>query len=72
MLRALFGVSLMALLAGCATPQMMQSQPQVNRAAKANKYAAPKAVASVEATTPNEIVKKRWYDRFRVHPKFFH
>jgi len=47
--------------------------PQVNRAAKADKYAAPKqSVKSPEATTPNQIVKKRWYDRFKVHPKWFH
>jgi hypothetical protein len=22
--------------------------------------------------TPNVVVKKRWYDRFKIHPKWFH
>lgn len=33
---------------------------------KADKYAAPKKPV-VEAVTPNEIVQKRWYDRFLKH-----
>lgn len=33
---------------------------------KADKYAAPKKPI-VEAVTPNEVVKKRWYDRFLKH-----
>jgi uncharacterized lipoprotein YajG len=47
------------ILAGCA------HVPQVNRAAKADKYAAPKA-AKIEQPTPNQVVKKRWFPKFRV------
>jgi uncharacterized lipoprotein len=72
MLRVFFAASLAALLAGCASiPQPKQPPSQVNRAMKADKYAAPKKAAPVEAVTPNEQVKKRWYDRFKVHPKWF-
>lgn len=28
-------------------------------------------VAPVEQPTPNQQVKARWYDRFKVHPKWF-
>jgi starvation-inducible outer membrane lipoprotein len=65
MLRVFFAASLAALLAGCASiPQPKQSPPQVNRAVKADKKAAPKPPVNVEKPTPNETVKKRWYDRF--------
>jgi uncharacterized lipoprotein YmbA len=71
MLRVLFAASLAALLAGCASiPQPKQPTSQVNRAVKADKKAAPKpqvTVAPVEQPTPNETVKKRWYDRFLRH-----
>jgi hypothetical protein len=62
MLRALFAASLVALLAGCAhKPELAGTpMPQVNRAVKADKYAAPKKAAPVEAATPNGVVKKRW------------
>lgn len=62
-------VALMA--AGCAhNPQSYTSsakvvQPQVNRAAKADKYVMPKA-APVEMPTPNQAVKKRWFDGFKI------
>jgi uncharacterized lipoprotein len=59
MLRALFAASLVALLAGCASIPA-PSKPQVNRAMKADKYAAPKKPVVVEAATPNGVVKKRW------------
>ena len=66
MLRALFAASLAISLAGCASiPE--PKQPQVNRVAKADKYAAPKKAAPVEAATPNEQVQKLWYDRFLKH-----
>ena len=72
-MRALFAASLVALLAGCAhKPELAGTpMPQVNRAAKADKFAAPKKAAPVEAATPNEQVKKRWYDRFKTHPRWF-
>jgi PBP1b-binding outer membrane lipoprotein LpoB len=47
------------LAAGCAhKPE--PAKPQVNRAMKADKYAAPKKPVVVEAATPNGVVKKRW------------
>jgi len=51
------------LASGCA--HKLPSQPQVNRAAKADKYAAPKA-AKVEQPTPNQIVKKRWFPKYKI------
>jgi uncharacterized lipoprotein len=39
--------------------------PQVNRTAKADKYAAPKT-AKVEQPTPNQIVKKRWFPKYKI------
>jgi PBP1b-binding outer membrane lipoprotein LpoB len=58
------------LAAGCAhKPE--PAKPQVNRAMKADKYAAPKKAAPVEAATPTEQIKKRWYHRFKTHPKWF-
>lgn len=44
------------MLAGCA------HAPQVNRTAKADKLVVKKA----ELPTPNQIVKKRWFPKFRV------
>jgi hypothetical protein len=52
-------VSLM--VSGCAHAPLMK-QPQVNRAAKADKLVVKKA----EAVTPNQVVKKRWFPKFRV------
>jgi hypothetical protein len=51
------------IVGGCA--HNVPSHPQVNRTAKADKYAAPKT-AKVEQPTPNQIVKKRWFPKFKV------
>jgi hypothetical protein len=48
------------LLAGCA------HAPQVNRAAKADKYTAPKKMAHAPMPTPNQVVKKRWMPKFKI------
>jgi len=48
------------LVGGCA------HAPQVNRTAKADKYAAPKQVAKVEMPTPNQQVKKRWFPKYKI------
>jgi hypothetical protein len=48
------------MVAGCA------NAPQVNRAAKADKYAAPVKVRPAPMPTPNQVVKKRWFPKFRV------
>jgi len=52
------------MVGGCA--HKLPSQPQVNRAAKADKYAAPKQVAAAPMPTPNQIVKKRWFPRYKI------
>ncbi len=59
------------MLAGCAhkpPPKQQTKQPQVNRAMKSDKYAAPKKVAAPVAPmpVPNEVVKKRWFPKFKV------
>ena len=70
MLRALFVASLAALLSGCASiPEAKQPPAHKSQSAKAKPVVA--KTSPVEATTPNQIVKKRWYDRFKVHPKWF-
>jgi hypothetical protein len=48
------------MLAGCA------HAPQINRTAKADKYMAPKAVASAPMPTPNQVVKNRWMPKFKI------
>jgi uncharacterized lipoprotein YajG len=48
------------MLAGCA------HAPHVNRTAKADKYAAPKAVQPTPMPTPNQVVKKRWMPKFKI------
>jgi starvation-inducible outer membrane lipoprotein len=55
------------MLAGCAH---QPNNTQVNRTAKSDKYLVKKA-SPVEQPTPNQQVKKRWYDRFKIHPKWF-
>ncbi len=59
------------MLSGCASiPQPKPSQAPIARIVKADKQVAPKQpikVAPVEQPTPNETVKKRWYDRFLRH-----
>lgn len=55
------------IVGGCA------HTPQVNRTAKADKYGYTKPAKIVQPMpTPNQIVKKRWFPKFRVqwlHPK---
>ena len=65
-MRVFLSVSVALVLVGCASIPA-PSKPQVNRAVKADKYAAPKKASPVEAATPNEQVKKRWFDRFMKH-----
>lgn len=70
MSRVFSSASIALLLAGCATglpaPKMTVAP---HRAIVAK--AAP--VPTVEAATPNAVVKKRWFDHFRKHPmKWLH
>lgn len=61
-------IALLAVsLAGCASLPQPKPQP-VQRSATVVKP-APKPIEAkpVEATTPNQIVKKRWYERFMRH-----
>jgi hypothetical protein len=48
------------LVSGCA------HAPQVNRAAKSDKYAAPVKAAPAPMPTPNQVVKKRWMPKFKI------
>lgn len=49
------------MLAGCA------HVPQVNRTAKADKYVAPKQAAKIAPVeTPNQVVKKRWFPKYKI------
>ena len=59
-MRKLVAAAAVLLLAGCA--HVPVKHPQVNRAAKADKLAVKKA----EPATPNQVVKKRWFPKFRV------
>jgi PBP1b-binding outer membrane lipoprotein LpoB len=52
---------------GCAHKPSDQPKQQVSRTMKADKRAPQKTAVPVEAATPNETVKKRWYDRFLKH-----
>lgn len=66
-MKKLAAAAALLMLAGCANaPKPPVTQPPIVHKAPAKKAANP-----VEATTPNQIVKKRWYDRFKVHPKWF-
>lgn len=61
------------MLAGCAhqKPVMQKpEQPQVNRAKKADKYVMPKKAVEQPMPVPNEVVRKRWFNGFKV--KLFH
>lgn len=54
------------LVSGCA------HAPQVNRATKADKYAAPAKAVPAPIPTPNQIVKKNWFPKYKIrwlHPK---
>lgn len=63
MLRAIFGVSLMLLLAGCAST----IKPAFHKAPVAKtKFADPCPCSP----TANEVVKRRWFSGYRV--KLFH
>lgn len=48
------------MVAGCA------HAPQVNRTVKADKYAAPVKATPAPMPTPNQVVKKRWFPKFKV------
>jgi hypothetical protein len=48
------------MVGGCA------HAPQVNRTAKADKYAPPKQAAKAEMPTPNQVVKKRWFPKYKI------
>ena len=57
------------MLAGCAhqKPVMQKpEQPQVNRAKKADKHVMPKKAVEQPMPTPNQTVKKRWFNGFKV------
>jgi hypothetical protein len=55
------------ILGGCAHAPLPRLQPHVAHKQTAIAHPAPSI-----AQTPNQTVAKRWYDRFKVHPKWFH
>jgi uncharacterized lipoprotein len=59
MRKAAIAAAVVLMVGGCA------HAPQVNRAAKADKYAAPKT-AKVEMPTPNQVIKKRWFPKYKI------
>lgn len=66
-MKKLVAAAAVLLLAGCAHVPVTH-QPQVNRAKKADKL----VVKKVEQSSPNQVVQKRWFPKFRVqwlHPK---
>lgn len=67
-MKKLSAAAVALLLAGCASiPTPKAPEPQkINRAVKANRV-APVVQPDPVATTPNQVVKKRWYDRFLRH-----
>lgn len=60
-MRALAVVVATLMVSGCAHAPLTR-QPQVNRAAKADKL----VVKKVEPSTPNQIVKKRWFPKYKI------
>lgn len=54
------------MFSGCAHKTGEMMYPQVNRTAKADKYAAPKKAAPVPMPTPNQTVQKRWFPKFKI------
>lgn len=63
MLRAIFGVSVLALLGGCATfPIAQKAAPIAHAPKKTVKHPEPCPCN----TTANQAVQKRWYDGFKV------
>lgn len=59
-MKVLAAAAVALMVAGCAHAPVMKQE--VNRAAKADKLVVKKA----EQPTPNQTIKKRWYDGFRV------
>lgn len=69
MMKAAIAAAVALMAAGCAHAPLMKQAPekhQVNRAMKSDKYAAPKKVAPVEMPVPNEVVKKRWFPKYKI------
>jgi uncharacterized lipoprotein len=59
MRKAAIAAAVVLMVGGCA------HAPQVNRAAKADKYAAPKT-KTAEMPTPNQVIKKRWFPKYKI------
>ena len=63
-MKKLVAAAAVLLLTGCATVPV--KAPQVNRAPKADKYVAPKKAAPAPMPTPNQIVPKRWFPKYKI------
>jgi uncharacterized lipoprotein YajG len=64
-MKKLAAAAAVLLLTGCATVPM--KAPQVNRAAKADKYTkSAKIVQPAPMPTPNQVVPKRWFPKYKI------
>lgn len=67
MKKAAIAAAVALMIGGCA------HAPQVNRIAKADKYTKPaKIVQPAPMPTPNQVVRKRWFPKYKIrwlHPK---
>lgn len=66
MLRVFCGASVALILAGCASiPQSTPTPSHKTQAVKAKQMV--KTATAEQPSTPNQEVKRRWYDRFMKH-----
>lgn len=61
MKRITIAAAVALMVSGCAHAPLTR-QPQVNRAAKTDKLVVKKS----EPATPNQIVKKRWFPKYKI------
>jgi starvation-inducible outer membrane lipoprotein len=63
MTKAAVAAAIALMISGCATVPVKH---QVNRTNKADKYVMPKKVAQAPMPTPNQVVEKRWFPKFKI------
>lgn len=64
-MKTLAAAAAILLLSGCASVPVKQ-QHLVNRTNKADKYVMPKKVVQAPMPTPNQVVEKRWFPKFKI------
>jgi starvation-inducible outer membrane lipoprotein len=63
MTKAAVAAAIALMISGCATVPVKH---QVNRTNKADKYVMPKKVVQAPMPTPNQVVEKRWFPKFKI------